>query len=760
MQDNKKNYTIEEIEAIINKRINNEELEEKDVDYHEKSQEILEEYLKKDSNNRELLFLLGLVQYDYLYINGEYKKVITTFKKLLNLNYKKDKVLYYLASLYYRDCYYNDYEKIIQLLENAVKLNNKDSEYWYLLGNIHFNIKKDYNKALYYHKKAAEINYTETINNNKKYYYYTLEQINLYLGNSKDAIENFKKAIKNLRDYFDENDNYWHYLGLSYEKNGQYDEALKNYKKALNINVRSELDDYFYKKLYTIKSLYDLYKKLGKNDKAIEMLEKNIEKDVSSPLMLISSEYNIFKGSETYNDIVQAYTNIIKCHHNLKYTFVVLGDDSSDLYKEDACCEMLAYLYKRYGEYDKSIELYNQISIENYKNMAETYIEYKNYDKAIEIYKMLIKMYPDNKLNYYIDIAHTYEEAENYEEVVNYYNEALEIGTPIYYFEEIAYAYEKLEKYNEAIKFYNKHIELIEKYSIKKADKLYEELMNSYMKLEDKQKAIETIKNRHLISFDNISIYYKKIIDNYVKLGDEQKAIETYNSMIEYYEKNTDEDKDYYQFLKYLRDLYLKFDDKEKSAETYNFIIEFYEKNIDEDKDYYQFLKYLGDLHLKFDDKENALEKYYKSIELCIKKIEDLKNENALDTIEKYKDCYMKDLSYLALLYQKVSKPDKSIPIYEELIKIYKSLITDKNDLSDIFYLSSIAELYIKLENKNEALETYKRVLEIYTNKSQDTKDEKERTIKLIEKRINDIELGKEVETAYIFKLWNRKYKQ
>ena len=65
---------------------------------------------------------------------------------------------------------------------------------------------------------------------------------------------------------------------------------------------------------------------------------------------------------------------------------------------------------------------------------------------------------------------------------------------------------------------------------------------------------------------------------------------------------------------------------------------------------------------------------------------------------------------------------------------------------------------YIKLENKNEALETYKRVLEIYTYKSSDIKDEKERTIKLIEKRINDIELGKEVETACIFTLSSRKY--
>ncbi|CRF34867.1 hypothetical protein BRSU_2299 [Brachyspira suanatina] len=753
MSDNKKNYTIEEIKELINKKINNEELEDDDVLYYEEAQEILKKHLKNDPNNKELLFLLALVQYEDSYINDEYKKVITTLEKLLNLNYKKDKVLYYLASSYYRYCYYNDYEKIIQLLENAIELNNEDSEYWYSLGDVHFNIKKDYNKALYYYKKAAEINYTETIHNHKKDYYYRLGQINLYLGNSKEAIENFTKSINiSSEEYF--LSQILHYLGLSYEKNGQYDEALKSYKKALDINVRSELDDYFYKKFYTIKSLYDLYKRLGKNDDALYALKDSIEKDISAPFMIIPDDDKNFK-SETYNDIVHAYTDIIKYCYYSKYTFV---NELSDLYKEAAYREMLAYLYKRYGEYYKAIELYNQISIENYKNIAETYRECKNYDKAIDIYKMLIEIYPDNKLNYYIDIAHIYEEAKNYEEVINYYNEAIEICDTIYYFKEIAYAYEKLEKYDEAIKFYKKQIEIIESYGIDGTDKLHEELMNSYMKLGDKQKVIETIKNRNLISFDNISIYYKKIIDAYAKLGDRQKAIETYNSMIECYEKNTDEDKDYYQFLKYLRDLYLKFDDKEKSAETYNFIIECYEKNIDEDKDYYQFLKHLGDLHLKFDDKENALKTYNKSIELCIKKIEDLKNENALDTIEKYKDCYMKDLSYLALLYQQVSKPDKSIPIYEELIKIYKSLITDKNDLSDIFYLSSIAELYIKLENKNEALETYKRVLEIYTNKSQDTKDEKERNIELVEKRINDIELGKEVETACIFTLSSRRY--
>ena len=106
----------------------------------------------------------------------------------------------------------------------------------------------------------------------------------------------------------------------------------------------------------------------------------------------------------------------------------------------------------------------------------------------------------------------------------------------------------------------------------------------------------------------------------------------------------------------------------------------------------------------------------------------------------------MEGLSYLAFFYQKVSKPENCINIYEKLIKIYEENITDDED--NIFYLKSIAELYIKLNQKDNALKTYKRILEIdkYSNEAKEN--------------IKDIESGKEVETAYIFKLWNRKYKQ
>lgn len=496
MQNNKKNYTIEEIKELINKSINNEELKDDDVLYYEEAQKILNRHLKNDPNNKELLFLLAMVQYDNSYFNNKYKKLRITLKKLLNLNYKKDKVLYYLVASYYYDRDYDNkkiQKQIIELLENAIELNNKDSEYWYLLGTAHFFVIKDYDKAIEFHKKATEINYTETINNNKEYYYYTLGKINLYLGKSQEAIENFKKAIKDSMDYFNdfyEVSNYWHYLGLSYEKNGQYDEALKSYKRALYINIRSELDDYFYDCLNALKSLYDLYKKLGKNDDAIYTLTNSIEKDISAPFMIIPFCDKDFKGSETYNDIVHAYNDII--------------DDSWYYYLSNACREELADLYRRYGEYDKAIELYNQISIENYKNIAKTYIEGKNYKKAIDTYKMIIKMYPDNELNCYIDIARTYENAENYNEAIDYYNKAIEIDSEnSCYYVNIAEIYKKLENYEEAVNYYNKAIEILNE-----PCKYHEKLAECYKRLEKYNNAIEAYKEYFKIADDKIPPIY------------------------------------------------------------------------------------------------------------------------------------------------------------------------------------------------------------------------------------------------------------
>ncbi|MEI0605308.1 tetratricopeptide repeat protein, partial [Brachyspira alvinipulli] len=620
MPDNKKNYTIEEIKELINKKINNEELEYDDVLYYKEAQEILKKHLKKDPNNKELLFLLALVQYDDSYFNNEYKKLRITLKKLLNLNYKKDKVLYYLAASYYYDSDYDNNKKIqkeiIELLENAIELNNKDSEYLYLLGTAYFFVIKDYDKAIEFHKKAAEINYTETIRNHKEYYYYRLGKINLYLGKSQEAIENFKKAIKDSIDCFNDfykASDYWHYLGLSYEKNGQYDEALESYENALDINVRSELDDYFYDCLKALKSLYDLYKKLGENDDALYALKVSIEKYISAPFMIIPYDDKDFKGSETYNYIIEAYSDII---------------DNNGFHRQSAsaCREELADFYTRYGEYDKAIELYNQISIENYKNIAETYREGKNYKKAIDTYKMIIKMYPDDALNYYIDIARTYEEAENYNEAIDYYNKAIEIDSENSdYYINIAEIYKKLENYEEAINYYNKAIEILNE-----PCKYHEKLAECYERLGKYNNAIEAYKEYFKIADDKLYPYVyirdskldilKKIAYLYDKLNDIEnrnlyygKSIEKYKKLIKKYKGNKKE------YLKEIADIYIKIGNKEKAFEIYNDLIEKYNKEISRNKNNYGLFEKQANLYLKIDDKESALETYNKAIEVCLK---------------------------------------------------------------------------------------------------------------------------------------------
>ncbi|MEI0605263.1 tetratricopeptide repeat protein, partial [Brachyspira alvinipulli] len=128
-----------------------------------------------------------------------------------------------------------------------------------------------------------------------------------------------------------------------------------------------------------------------------------------------------------------------------------------------------------------------------------------------------------------------------------------------------------------------------------------------------------------------------------------------------------------------------------------------------------------------------------------IKSFENKKISTADDDYKNKISSYMEGLSYLAFFYQKVSKPDKSIHIYEKLIKIYKENMPDKED--NIIYLKSIAELYIKLNQKDNALKTYKRILEI----DKDNNEAKE--------KIKDIESGKEVETACIFGLSYNRYK-
>ncbi|TKZ23483.1 tetratricopeptide repeat protein, partial [Brachyspira catarrhinii] len=121
---------------------------------------------------------------------------------------------------------------------------------------------------------------------------------------------------------------------------------------------------------------------------------------------------------------------------------------------------------------------------------------------------------------------------------------------------------------------------------------------------------------------------------------------------------------------------------------------------------------------------------YNKAIELLINKIDEYRNISKLDAYKKIDFHYISYLSNLALLFEKVSRDDECIPIYEELIKIYEDKIAD--DGEHVFYLKTVAEFYMKLNQKDNALKMYEKILEIDAdNDETDEAKEKIRSIKL-----------------------------
>ena len=114
--------------------------------------------------------------------------------------------------------------------------------------------------------------------------YYELKDLwskgNTYLKSSQYdmAIENYGKAIEILEEAAGDNrGEQWNLIrniGIAYEKLGQYDKAIGNYEKALQIT--KEIGDRNGERLL-IQKLAMLYENLGQYDNSIENYEKALE---------------------------------------------------------------------------------------------------------------------------------------------------------------------------------------------------------------------------------------------------------------------------------------------------------------------------------------------------------------------------------------------------------------------------------------------------------------------------------------------------
>jgi tetratricopeptide (TPR) repeat protein len=243
--------------------------------------------------------------------------------------------------------------------------------------------------ALYYHKKALELNLS---NKNAYYnigvdYYYTLQY--------DSAISYLKKAIAINKTYV----NAYNYIGIAYINMRRYDSA-KVYLQKLN-----QLDPNYEIAYYNLGLVYE---NIGMQDSAINSYKKTIQ---------------------LYPEYANAYTNLGLIYINSKQY-----DDASKVIRqglsynpEDTYLNNnLGLTFYNKGEYDSALVYFKRAFALNQSfsiaasNTGLTFEDKGIYDSAVYYLKLAIKLDPTNKTA--IErLGDTYYDMKEYESALPYY---------------------------------------------------------------------------------------------------------------------------------------------------------------------------------------------------------------------------------------------------------------------------------------------------------------------------------------------------
>lgn len=242
--------------------------------------------------------------------------------------------------------YYNDkqYDNAVESLHKVLEINREDKashtkvdfQASQILGIIYFNYKNNTDEAINYFKKASEINPTE--------------------GNNS------------------------YYLGLAYKKDGNAEEALKSYIKALENGADDAAEVN-----YRIGQIYYEKKEYGK---ASAYFEKVAAK---KPDLAEAREYlgDIYDRAGNADKAVENYIRVVKINPNNMHAQFQLGLN-----------------YSKQKEYDKMIAAYKKtINIDPnfadaHYNLGMAYFYRNMYEDAVSEFQTAIKLNPNDPAAY------------------------------------------------------------------------------------------------------------------------------------------------------------------------------------------------------------------------------------------------------------------------------------------------------------------------------------------------------------------------
>ena len=330
-----------------------------------------------------------------------------------------------------------------------------------------------------------------------------LDEAEAYLEKERLIIEEFEpESLKDFSgryegyffrtDEFEGKDilmaDYYLYLGQLYSIMGKYEEAIKCYKK--NIELGSKLEEPSFSETMAYLSLGGLYSSMGQKENALKYYLEAMEKtDENTSVFIVALNYmtlgHFYLEEKVDTDKAMEYYSLA-LEKSQEIEMTVFREQYVAL-----CIRFIGQVYEEEEDFPKAIEKYEE-ALEIFEKVYNDYGQFDyylvwNYDllgrachkngdskKALEYMTKALEVAKETKVlgnigKAYKYLGNFYLETDRLIESINAFGEAVkvaeEIGSPSllweYYFS-LGKAYEKDENLKEAYNAYSNSIEVIE----------------------------------------------------------------------------------------------------------------------------------------------------------------------------------------------------------------------------------------------------------------------------------------------------------
>ena len=264
-----------------------------------------------------------------------------------------------------------------------------------------------------------------------KFYFYLKALVELHSGKTTQAIETFQSLVS---DGFNSKETYFQFAN-AYRIIGNYDAAFKNLISAESL---CENNDQFLPKIINLKGT--IFYLSGDYEQATKNYRLALESSINSGNK--SEEIKSFANLAIIKDV---YGEIFEARDDFQRA-IKMAEEIENM-------ELLAFLYSELGvsfsytaslidsrkNYEKSFSLYEKLKNNERlsylsSNIGSLYLQIANYKSALDYYSRGLKFAGENKLGQILNLtglADVYSNESNYSKALQYYKHAKEIADSI-----------------------------------------------------------------------------------------------------------------------------------------------------------------------------------------------------------------------------------------------------------------------------------------------------------------------------------------